>query len=72
MASGRFQIVGYLRGVDADGSSTTVTVTKKGREYRIGHGFNDHLCHPSIRDIEAVKRETFLVYRIKDTVFEPA
>ena len=32
----------------------------------------DHLCHPSVRGIEAVKREALLVFNVRNAQFVPA
>lgn len=71
MARAKEQRLGYLRGETGDGSSAVVSVSKRGRDYRIGFGDRDHLCHPSVRSIEAVKREALLVFHVRNTVFDP-
>lgn len=71
MTDQKKQLVGYLRGQLADGSEAIVRVSKIGKDYRIGHDFKEHLCHPSIRNIESVKRELFLVFNVRNAVFEP-
>lgn len=71
MVRSREQRLGYLRGNAADGTAAVVSVSKIGRDYQIGYGNRDHLCHPSVRDIEGVKREALLVFHIQNPVFEP-
>jgi hypothetical protein len=71
MARPKGQRIGYLRGEAADGTAATVSISKVGRDYRIGYGNQDHLCHPSVRDIDGVKREALLVFCVKNSVFEP-
>lgn len=63
--------LGYLRGELADGNVAIVTVSKIGRDYRISYGNGRHLCHPSVRGIEDVKREAMLVYDVRNAVFDP-
>lgn len=70
MARSKEQRLGYLRGETSDGAEAVVSVSKIGRDYRIGYGHRDHLCHPSVRSIEAVKREALLVYHVRNAVFE--
>lgn len=71
MARSKEQRIGYLRGKLSDGSESVVSVSKVGRDYRIGCGFKDHLCHPSVRDINGVKREALLVFNVRDAVYHP-
>lgn len=47
-----------------------VSVSKIGHDYRIGCGFKDHLCHPSVRDIEGVRREALLVFDVRDATYQ--
>ena len=70
MARRKEQRIGYLRGKIRDDTEAVVSVSKIGRDYRIGYGLKDHLCHPSVRGIESVKREAFLVFGVRDAVFE--
>lgn len=70
MARRKEQRIGYLRGRAGDGTEAVVSVSKIGRDYRIGYGFKDHLCHPSVRGVESVKREAFLVFGVREAVFE--
>lgn len=71
MARSKEKRVGRLRGRMSDGSEVSVSVSKVGRDYRIGCGFKDHLCHPSARDIDGVKRDALLVFNVRDVVYEP-
>lgn len=71
MARAKEKQIGYLRGIDLDGEEATVSVSKVGREYRIGHGFKNHLCHPSVRDIAGVRREALLVFGIRNADYQP-
>lgn len=71
MARSKEQRIGYLRGRLSDGSESVVSVSKVGSDYRIGCGFKDHLCHPSVRDIDGVKREALLVFNMLDAVYHP-
>jgi hypothetical protein len=64
-------LLGHLRGVGADGAPAVVSVYKVGRDYRITHGDARHLCHPSVRSIEKVKSEAFLVFHVGEASFEP-
>jgi hypothetical protein len=70
MARAKEQRVGYLPGETPDGVEAIVSVSKIGRDYRIGYGHGSHLCHPSVRNIEGVKREALLVFDVRNTVFE--
>lgn len=36
----------------------------------LGCGFKDHLCHPSVRDIEGVRREALLVFDVRDAIYQ--
>ncbi len=54
----------------SDGTDAVVSVSKIGRDYRIGCGFKDHLCHPSVRDIEGVRREALLVFDVRDAIYQ--
>lgn len=70
MARSKEKRVGYLRGKSTDGNDVVVSVSKIGRDYRIGCGFKDHLCHPSVRDIEGVRREALLVFDVRDAIYQ--
>lgn len=70
MACSNEKRVGYLRGKTSDGNEAVVGVSKIGRHYRISYGFKDRLCHPSVRDIEAVRREALLVFDIRDATYQ--
>lgn len=67
----REPLLGYLRGEYANGSPAIVSVYKAGRTYRLDGPGRPHLCHPSVRGIEAVRREAFHVYGIDNSRFEP-
>lgn len=71
MARTKEVLVGSLRRIGPDGAPATVRVYKAGRDYRITHGDARHLCHPSVRSIEKVKSEAFLVFHVGQTKFEP-
>jgi hypothetical protein len=71
MARAKARRLGYLRGETADGAPVVVSISKAGRDYRIGCGDRDHLCHPSVRSIEAVKREALLVFHVRNASYEP-
>jgi hypothetical protein len=71
MARSKEKRIGYLRGTMPDGSEAVISVSNVGRDYRIGCGFKDHLCHPSVRDIDGVKREALLVFDLRNAVYEP-
>lgn len=70
MARSQEKRVGYLRGKATDGTDVMVSVSKIGRDYRIGCRLKDHLCHPSVRDIEGVRREALLVFDVRDAIYE--
>ncbi len=70
MARSKEKRIGYLRGKGPDGTEVVVSVSKIGRDYRIGCGFKDHLCHPSVRDIEGVRREALLVFDVRDATYQ--
>jgi hypothetical protein len=63
-------LIGTLLGIDAHGASALVRVYKAGRDYRITHGDKRHLCHPSVRSIDKVKAEAFLVFHVGDATYE--
>ena len=67
----REPLLGYLRGTYPNGSPAIVSIYKAGRGYRLSGGRSDHLCHPSVRNIEEVKREAFHVYGVDNAVFDP-
>jgi hypothetical protein len=71
LARSKEVLLGHLRGVGADGGPASVSVYKAGRDYRISHLDNAHLCHPSVRSIAKVKAEAFLVFHVGKTSFEP-
>lgn len=71
MARSKEKRIGYLRGKLSDGSEAVISVSKVGRDYRIGCGLKDHLCHPSVHDIQSVKREALLVFNVHDAVYDP-
>lgn len=71
MARTREQHLGYLRGIAKDGQETAISVSKIGRDYRISSDFRNHLCHPSVRDIDGVKREAAIVFGMRVEKFEP-
>jgi hypothetical protein len=64
------RLIGYLRGEYANGLSTVISVYKAGAGYRLGGPGRPHLCHPSVRSIEAVKREAFHVYDLRNAEFD--
>jgi NAD(P)H-hydrate repair Nnr-like enzyme with NAD(P)H-hydrate epimerase domain len=64
--------VGVLVGEGASGGEAIVTVRKVGRDYRIRWAGKDHLCHPSVRDMDDVKREALLVFSVRNAVFVSA
>jgi hypothetical protein len=64
--------LGVLVGANAGGGEAIVTVIKVGRNYRFRHAAKDHLCHPSVRNLEGVRREALLVFGIRDAVFVAA
>jgi hypothetical protein len=70
LARSKEKRIGYLRGKTSDGTEAVVSVSKIGRDYRIGCGFKDHLCHPSVRDIEGVRREALLVFDVRDASYQ--
>jgi hypothetical protein len=63
-------MIGRLHGETADGTPAMVHVYKSGRNYRIAYGLERHLCHPSVRGIETVKREAMHVFGIKNATFD--
>ncbi|WP_156941439.1 hypothetical protein [Mesorhizobium sp. LNJC405B00] len=70
MARSKEKRIGYLRGKMPDGTEAVVSVSKIGRDYRIGCGLKDHLCHPSVRDIEGVRREALLAFDVRDAIYQ--
>jgi len=55
-------------GRDPDGQPISHWIYKKGRSFYVsGPNFTEHLCHPSVKDQAAIKREIFLVYQTKVT-----
>ena len=70
MARSKEKQIGYLRGKISDGTEAVVSVSKIGRDYRIGCGFKDHLCHPAVQYIDGVRREALLVFDIRDAIFQ--
>ncbi|WP_106639773.1 hypothetical protein [Allosphingosinicella vermicomposti] len=71
MARSKEQLIGRLHGETSGGDPMMVRIYKTGRSYRLS-GARDHLCHPSVKDIEGVKREALLVFHLKNGVFEPS
>jgi hypothetical protein len=72
MGRSKEQRLGVLVGENFGGGEAIVTVSKIGRDYRIRYAGKDHFCHPSVRDMEGVKRETLLVFQVRDGTFVPA
>lgn len=70
MARTKETLIGNLTGVDAHGAPALVRVYKAGRNYRITHDNERHLCHPSVRSIDKVKAEAFLVFHVGDATYE--
>lgn len=70
MAHIKEMLIGYLRGVDAQGAPAVVSVYQAGRGYRISHGKERHLCHPSVRSIQKVKAEALLAFHVRDAGYE--
>ena len=66
----RETMIGNLLGLDAQGTPALVRVFKAGRDYRIACGDKRHLCHPSVRSIDKVKAEAFLVFHVRDATHE--
>jgi hypothetical protein len=55
-------------GMNTEGEPSKVWVYKEGRSYYLsGSGMlgREHLCHPSVKDRDGVRREIFLVYQVK-------
>lgn len=65
-------LLGYLRGGGADGAPALVRVNKAGRRYHITHRDSRRLRHPSVRSIDKVKSEAFLVFHRGQASFEAA
>lgn len=72
MARSKELRLGVLVGENTAGGEAIVTVSKVGRDYRIRYAGKDHLCHPSVRGIEAVKREALLVFGVRNPEFVSA
>ena len=70
LARSREQRIGYLRGSYGEDQPGTLFVSKIGRDFRLSDGSKTHLCHPSVRDIDGVKREAMLVFHLNEAVFE--
>lgn len=62
-------------GEDSSGNLDRVWVYKKDSSYYLsgsGTSARTHLCHPSVRDHEGIKREIFLVFRLKvEKIIQP-
>jgi hypothetical protein len=70
LARSKEKRIGYLNGKTFDGTDAVISVSKIGRDYRIGCGSKDHLCHPSVRDLEGVRREALLVFGVRDAIYQ--
>lgn len=68
MARSKKQLIG--KWVDAGGDFAWVY--KSGRSFYLSHGGHEHLCHPSVRNLEDTKREAMLVYQFKAVSFASA
>lgn len=66
MARTKRQLIGKWLTEDGD----TVWVYKTGRSFWISHGLDERICHPSIRSIEATKKEVFTIFHVKVVSFE--
>ena len=76
MASKGRTLLFVAEGTNSQGERDSVWVYKQGSSFHLSGsgvpGFN-HLCHPSVRDQEGVKREILLVYQIKvDKLIQPS
>ncbi|WP_363798444.1 hypothetical protein ABU614_01120 [Lysobacter firmicutimachus] len=60
-----------VHAVDSKGNPSTYTVRKRGRTVYI-HGLDGrrHLCHPSVVDVDGVKREIAIVFQARVTRIE--
>lgn len=63
-------LIGHFTGTLND-APARVAVYKAGRTYRLSYGSEKHLCHPSVRSIDAAKREARLVFSVKVDEYEP-
>jgi hypothetical protein len=72
MARTKERRLGVLVAEGSAGGEAIVTVCKVGRDYRIRWAGKDHLCHPSVRDMDGVKREALLVFNVRNAVFVSA
>lgn len=60
MARAKKQLIG--KWINDDGE--TVWVYKAGRSYWISYGSGEHLCHPSVRNVDDTKREAMIVFHV--------
>lgn len=68
MSKPKRELLFIAEGESSDGSPKSHWVYKAGRSFYVsGPNFTEHLCHPSVTNHEAIKREIFLVYQTKVT-----
>lgn len=63
-------LIGHFIG-RANDAPIRIAVYKAGRTYRLTHGSEKHLCHPSVRNIDAAMREALLVFNVKVDDYVP-
>src|SRR3546814_18811272 len=71
MARPKERRLGSLRVETKDGATAVLSISKEGRDFRIAYGHQTHLCHPSVSDINAVKRAALLVYHVTHAAIDP-
>lgn len=71
MASPKDIKIGIYSGQDTEGNAATVHVYRSGRGYSIQYDGKSHHCHPSITDIDLVRREIYHVFYVDTPTFEP-
>lgn len=68
MSSSKRELIFVAEGEDGDGRKAKYSVYKSGRSFYIrGPNSYEHLCHPSVTNHEAIKKEILLVFHTQVT-----
>lgn len=71
MAKAKEVKIGRYLGHDNEGKPVTVHLYRSGSGYSIQYDGKSHHCHPSITDIDLVRREIYHVFYVDTPTFEP-
>jgi hypothetical protein len=64
------QLVARAHGLNMKGETEFVSIYRKGGSWILNRDFQRKVCHPSVRDMDGVKREIALVYHLREVQLE--